>query len=95
MAIPMERLGDIQLHGAAATSPQPVAAGRSGGSRLGHLVSNAFSFGVALGIIIALATRPTLSSVLLLGVVVLIQPLSTFSLDAPSAAPGDATTPSR
>ena len=91
----MERLGDIHLRGAAATSPQPVAAGRLGGSRLGRLVSNAFSFGVALGIIIALATRPTLSSVLLLGAVVLIQALSTFSLDAPSPVPGDATTPSR
>jgi hypothetical protein len=68
--------------------------GQPGRWRLRRLVSNAFSLGVAIGIIVALATRPTLASVLLLGAVVLLQALSTFSIESPAAGSGDAE-PSR
>jgi hypothetical protein len=90
MAIPLERLGNIDLGGAAAAAPSQRAAGQPGPWRLGRVVSNAFSLGVAIGIIIALATRPTLASVLLLGAVVLLQALSTFSTESPAAGSGDA-----
>jgi hypothetical protein len=93
MAIPLERLGQIHVRGAPATSRSElaigVAAGQPGRWQLGHMVSNAFSFGVAIGIIVALATRPTLASVLLLGAVVLLQALSTFSIESPAPGPSD------
>jgi hypothetical protein len=81
MTIAAQPVVDIRLESGAMAAPSRAAAGR----RFEHVVSNAFSVGVAIGILVALTSKPSIASVVLLGAVVLIQALSNFGFEAPEA----------